>query len=586
MHSKTLTTVLGASLLLLGGYTGKAQSERLRPNKPEKKAAVAAKGSGAAMAGLSGSPSDPGPALKGVVIVGDRSQIKAKGDVSATGVQVGSGRDLDLLHKWDKQLKAVLQPLMGQPINTYNLGRLQREIVLLYRLHNHPLVDVVLPEQESVSAGVVQIFVIEGRLGKVVVQGNKHFSTDVFTKSLRVQPGEVIDTGKFLADVDWLNRNPGRFADLAFQQGQKIGESDAVLSVTDRFPLRGFLGFENNGPRFVGENRLFAGFNWFDVFGWDQRLSYQYTTDTDFKLLHAHSVSYEIPLPWRHTISLYGGYADSRADFNTALVSQTGSSVQVSGRYEVPLPRIGSFSHAINFGLDFKRMDNTLEFGGTPVFGGNLDVFQAAAQYRTTCVDKWGTSGLSLQGFWSPGGVSSDNSDAAFRAYRGPQAQSTYGYGQLSLERQTKLPWDFAWVFRAMGQLATGNLPTSEQLGLGGSLGPRGYDEREANGDQGYVLINEIHTPSFPVLQNFKPAWRDSIKLLGFFDYGETQNIDLLVGEDPHIGMMSVGAGIRYQFRDNLSAKFDYGFQLKDTGPLNPHAPRNSRGTVSVLLSF
>lgn len=586
MHSKILTPLLGAFIVLLAGNSGMAQSERLKPKQPEKKPAKAAKPAAAEAAGLPGSPRDPGPALKGVVIVGDRASIKAKGDVAAAGVVVGSGKELDLLRLWDKELRAMIQPLLGQPINTYNLGRLQREIVLMYRRHHHPLVDVVLPEQESVSSGVVQVFVLEGRLGKVQVEGNKYYSTEVFTRAIRLQPGDLIDADKLLTDVDWLNRNPGRYTDVAFRQGQKLGESDVVLNVKDRFPVRGYVGYENNGPRFVGEDRLFAGANWFNVFGWDHRLSYQYTTDVELKLLHAHSLSYEIPLPWRHTLSLYGGYADSEADLNTALVSQRGSSLQVSGRYEIPLGRVGNFSHSVNFGLDFKRLDNTLEFGGAPVFGGNLDIFQVAGQYRTTCLDKWGASGVSLEGFWSPGGITSNNSDAAFRAYRGPQSDSSYGYGRLSLERETKLPAGFSWVLRATGQMATGNIPTSEQLGLGGSLGPRGYDEREANGDQGYLLMNEIVTPGFPLLERFNSRAKDNIKLLAFFDFGQTQNIDLILGEDPHLEMMSAGVGLRYQFRTNLGARFDYGWQLKDTGPVNPHSPRNSRGTVSVILSF
>lgn len=586
MHPKTLTSLLSTLLVLQGGYCGLAQSDRLQPKKPKNVPEAKAKPVNAAALGLSGSPSDPGPALKGVLVVGSREAVKAKGEVPAQGINIGGGKELDLLRSRESELRAMLQPLLGQPINTYNLGRLQREIVLLYRRHNHPLVDVVLPEQESVANGVVQVFVLEARLGKVLVEGNKHFKTELFSSGLRVGAGEVIDTERLLGDVDWLNRNPGRYVDLAFRKGDRLAESDVVLNVRDRFPLRGYVGYENNGPRAVGEDRLLAGFNWFNAFGWDHQLSYQYSTDLDFKLLHSHSLSYEIPLPWRHAISIYGGYADSKADFGTTLLNQRGSSLQVSGRYEIPLSRFGTFSHSVNFGLDFKRLDNTLEFGGIPIFGGNLDIFQAAGQYRTLCLDKWGSSSMGLEGFWSPGGVSGNNSDAAFRAYRGPNADASYGYGRLSLERQTKLPWDFAWVVRATGQMSSKNLPTSEQLGLGGSLGPRGYDEREANGDQGYLIINELQTPAFPVFGRMSSRANDSLKVLGFFDYGETANIDLLPAEDPHIQLMSVGAGLRYQLRANLSARFDYGWQLKDSGPLNPHSRGNSRGSVSVILSF
>ncbi len=584
MYPKSLKTLLGVGLAVLCSTPALAQSERLQPKKPEATPAAAAPKADPATAGLTGSPQDPGPALKGVAILSSREEIKAKGDVSADGVSVGPGSQLDLLRS--AKFKAALQPLMGQPINTYNLGRLQREIVLFYRKNNRPLVDVVLPAQESVGNGVVQVFILEGKLGKVEVEGNKHFKSELFTKNLSLRPGDVIDSQELLTDLDWLNRNPGRHVDASFRQGEKLGESDVVLRVKDRFPLRGYVGYENNGPRIAGEDRLFAGFNWLNAFGLDHRLSYQYTTDIDFDLLQAHSVSYEIPLPWRHTLSFYGGYADSEADFNTTALTQEGSSYQMSGRYEIPLGRKGNFSHLVNFGLDFKRLDNQLEFNGFTIFGGELDIFQVAAQYRSECYDKWGSTALKLDAYWSPGDITSNNDDAAFRAYRGFEADSSYIYTRLTLERMTKLPANFSWLFRATGQLSSQNIPTSEQLGIGGSMGARGYDEREANGDNGYLFVNEIHSPNIPFLTLINKKAGDNLKLLAFFDAGQTQNIDLLIGEDPHVQLMSAGVGLRYQFRTNLSVRFDYGWQLMDSGPLNPHSPDNSRGHVAAILSF
>lgn len=583
MYPRTITTVLGAGLVLLG-TSAFAQSKRLEPKKPEPAESKSDALPDPSTAGLTGSPQDPGPALKGVIIVHSREGIHAKGDVAAEGVVVEAGSELDLLR--GPEFKAMIQPLLGQPINQYNIGRLQREIILFYRRHNHPVVDVILPDQESVGNGVVQVIAMEGRLGKVVVEGNKYYRKEIFTGSLRAQEGDIINSEELLSDIDWMNRNPGRYVEPSFHQGEKVGESDVILRVRERYPLRVFVGYENNGPRNVGEDRVYAGFNWFNVGGWDHRLSYQYTADIDFSLLSAHTMSYEIPLPWRHTLTFYGGYADSKADFNTTLLTQKGSSLQLSGRYEIPLGRIGNFSHLVNFGLDFKRLDNTLEFGGFPVFGGNLDIFQFAGQYRTECTDKWGGTTMSVDVFWSPGGVTQNNDDASFRAYRGPQADASYIYSRISMERTTKLPGDFSWVVRGAGQLSSQNIPNSEQLGLGGSMGPRGYDEREANGDQGYLFSTEVYTPNLPVLSLVNEKAGDSLKLLGFFDCGETQNVDLLIGEDPHVQLMSVGVGLRYQFRSNLSVRFDYGWQLKDTGPLVPHSPDNSRGHIAAILSF
>ena len=119
-------------------------------------------------------------------------------------------------------------------------------------------------------------------------------------------------------------------------------------------------------------------------------------------------------------------------------------------------------------------------------------------------------------------------------------------------------------------------------------MGPRGYDEREANGDNGYLIVNEIHSPNLPLFSMINKKAGDNLKLLAFFDMGQTQNIDLTPTETSHIRLVSAGVGLRYQFRTHLSVRFDYGWQLRDSGnPLNnPHSPENSRGHIAAILSF
>jgi hypothetical protein len=85
MYQPSFKKLLGVGLAVLCATPAMAQSERLQPKKPEAAPAAAAPKVDPATIGLKGSPEDPGPALKGVSIVGSREEVKSKGDVAADG---------------------------------------------------------------------------------------------------------------------------------------------------------------------------------------------------------------------------------------------------------------------------------------------------------------------------------------------------------------------------------------------------------------------------------------------------------------------------------------------------------------------
>ena len=106
-------------------------------------------------------------------------------------------------------------------------------------------------------------------------------------------------------------------------------------------------------------------------------------------------------------------------------------------------------------------------------------------------------------------------------------------------------------------QIGSGNLVPSEQLGVGGYSTVRGYDEREANGDRGFVVNTELRTPAMALLGRF-PKWKvdDQLQFLAFMDYGVTsENIDPAPnsGSETTSHLHSVGGGFRYTISRYLS---------------------------------
>lgn len=554
--------------------------ELIAPKEPPRKTAPAQ---------LPQPPLQPAPAtndaiviesLVGLVLINSPEHVIETSEVaSIRGLQA---KEVPLCQQ--PGFKSVTDRYLGKPLTEKSLGELMRDIILYYRSVDHPVVDVFAPEQD-VTDGVLQLVVIEAKIGEKKVEGNRWFGSKTLIDEIRLKSGDYINARTLLSDLDWINRNPFRSVNLIYSRGENLGTTDLVLQTQDRFPLRVFTGYENTGNQLTGLDRYLAGFNWGDAFGLGQQVNYQYTTSGDFSSFRAHSGGYIVPLPWRHIVGIYGGYAESSALDSTSLLRLKGRGWQTSGRYTVPLPGSSALVHEAFTGFDFKVSNNNLDFGGDSVYKSATDIDQFVFGYNFSLTDNWGATNGGFTTYYSPGDLSGANHNSVFDQARAG-AKSAYTYTLFTLERVTKLPFGFTWDLRGTAQLANENLLGSEQLGLGGFSTVRGYEEREVNGDQGWIINNEIRTPPVSLVHLFTKsnAVQDSLQFLFFWDYGTVSNVVKQPGESANTTLTSIGPGVRYKINTYASLRFDYGFQLKDSGVANNND--GSYGHLAFLLSY
>ncbi|MFI5345666.1 MAG: ShlB/FhaC/HecB family hemolysin secretion/activation protein [Elusimicrobiota bacterium] len=513
--------------------------------------------------------------LKGVVFVGDPQLVVPGGLSGVKGVRADG-----LPVFADPDFAKRVQPAFGQPISKRLIDRILLEVVRQSRAHRQPVVDAFAPPQ-NVTNGVLQIVVLEGKVGQIKVEGNKEFSSGVLSRVIRAEPGGTIDSGVLAEDIDWINRNPFRHVDLVYAKGSQLGSTDLVLRTSEHRPFRFYAGTDNSGTTTTQMERLTFGSGWGDVFGGDGQLNYQYDGSPDFRSLRAHSLTYIQPLPWRSIVSLLGSYSDSRANL-PAPANLTGYSWQLSLNYEMPLPWLGAYQHSVSAGFDFKRSNNNLTFGGVSVFAAAADVDQFKVVYSGKLPDDLGETSTRLSGFFSPGGLSPNDNDAAYATSRAG-APAAYDYFKFELNRTTRLfdGWTLANLLTA--QISDANLLPSEQMGFGGFDTIRGVDTRVLNADHGYLVTTEVRSPFVPVLgalNGFKGL--DQCQLYGFVDYGAGGNHTLLPGERVESKLLSVGPGLRYNILDNVSARFDFGWQLKN----DAEGSLGRRADLGVMISY
>ena len=478
----------------------------------------------------------------------------------------------------NQKLETQLQPYLGQPINKETLLAIKKEIVSYYASVDHPLVLIRVPEQ-SVKDGTVRVIVTEARAGEITYVGNCRFSDRTLERYLHLKPGQPIDQDLLLNDIASMNRSPFHNTNASLIPGTAQGLTDIELVTKDRFPLRTYAGADNTGNQFSENVRLYAGFNYGNMFWIGDLLTYQFTMAPSYKDFSSHFASYTSFLPWGHTMVVYGALAWIEPDIQT--FRSTGKSSQLSFRYQMPFkPYYKPFFQELRFGFDYKGTNSDLFFIDNlldaPLITHQVNLTQITLGYQSnnnTPKNQWTITG---DLFFSPGPWLANQKDSDFNDLRA-HAKNIYAYGRFSFGDIVSLPRGFSFASLLRMQAATGPLLPSEQYGLGGYNTVRGYDERQFNADNAINLGVEIRSPSL----NIKQKLCDELIFLAFVDYGFGTNYQNELPEVPSSeNLLSTGLGARYLIQPYVSARADYGFKL-----LHPALSGGSLGKFHLSIT-
>lgn len=391
------------------------------------------------------------------------------------------------------ELQARVQELVGQSLTLAELEQGAQRIAEHYRARGW-YARVYLPEQD-LTDGRLRIQVLEGRFGHSQLnapdepRANGAYVQQLVTHGL--QAGEPLSAAALERGLLLANDLPGIQAQGLLQAGQQSGQSDLVVSVQDQAFVTGDIGLSNHGLRATGRAQAVGGLALNNLSGLGDQLA--------LRLLAAEGVRsalarYSLPLGYDGLrlaahgsvlgYELGGSYRplDAKGQARTAgltlsypLIRQSRHNLNLSAGYEhrryrddilgAPLRR--HYINALTLGLNGDLRD---ALGGGGISWG-------AAQFT--------------QGALHMADVGSDRAqDAA-----GPRSQGSYSKLALQLGRGQTLAWLGAgWQAQAAlsGQLASGNLASSERMTLGGPNQVRAYPVNEAAGDAGLLLKLEL----------------------------------------------------------------------------------------------
>ncbi|MFH0725682.1 MAG: ShlB/FhaC/HecB family hemolysin secretion/activation protein [Pseudomonadota bacterium] len=467
----------------------------------------------------------------------------------------------------NEDLQKIVGPEIGSGKTADDVEAARDRLEKYFHNKGYPTVIVNIPEQ-SVEGGTVQLEVIESKIRRVRVTGNRYFTMEKILGDLpSVSAGRILYVPDVQKELAVLNRNPDLKVAPVLTPGKEVGTIDIELKVKDKLPLHASVEVNNRGTHNTTDLRVNGMISYDNLWQKEHSVSAQFqTSPQDTSEVQAITASYVMPAPWNKNqmFVMYGLWSDSETAFGSDFLT-IGSGFIFGLRNIIPLPPLPSldnFSHSLSLGIDYKDFDEDLSFKESEEEGMKTPISYAPVSlaYNAVRKDTTGYTQLNTGLNFLFRNLASDPDEFENKRYK---ARGNYVYATTGLERSQNLPAGFNLTAKVDGQLSNQPLISNEQYIAGGMASVRGYKESEAAGD------NAVHTTvefGRPFQLSNESAWGGiQITPYVFYDGAWLRIKNALDGQDDKLSLQGMGAGMRGSLSDKLDFEIDAASALSDT---------------------
>ncbi|WP_114325053.1 ShlB/FhaC/HecB family hemolysin secretion/activation protein [Candidatus Colwellia aromaticivorans] len=440
-----------------------------------------------------------------------------------------------------ENISQLTDKYVNRKLDISQIITLVNEINQLYATKTQIVARAILPKQK-VSDGVIKIQLIESTLGKIELEGNTYTRDSSLRDSISLDTGELIHLNELDENLVSFNRWNDIKLKASLQPGETYGTTDVIVVVDEsqQYSLNVFA--DNAGRETVGENR--AGFTMkvASLFGFRDRLIVGASSSHGSTNVWG---SYEIPIDntgTRFVLSYDGGDIEI-VDGELKPLNVTGDSSNVGFSVVKPIATERSYDWDLSVGFvrkSSKSYFDDVELVSTiardVIFNTHLRFFD---EYGT-----WLTSHAITLG----------DSEAV--------EQRDYIFYTGSLVRLHYFDYGDRLLVRASWQLSdTDDLPSFDQITVGGMASVRGYTEGLLTGDRGYKMSAEYTHPL-----GITDKFIHDVNVFAFLDHGAAfpyrgDNGSSSKSED---FLVSIGGGLEFDIMNDFSIKVSYGVPLKN----------------------
>jgi len=467
----------------------------------------------------------------------------------------------------DKEIAEVTAPFTNRTLLTEDLERLRLALTLLYINKGYLTSGAIIPDQD-VASGVITVQIIEGKLTRIDVEGNRWFRSSYLSDRLSLGSRTPVTLDPLQEQLQLLQQDRRiERVNAELRPGDQRGDSVLNVRVADRNPFHASMEVNNYQTPLVGEIRGMGTLTHDNLTGHGDPLSLSYGQSSGaFPIVDA---SYALPFNrYGTTFSPYYRRYDFKLiepPFGPLNINTDTEIIGMSLRHpiyktvtdEVALSIIGEhlFTQSFLFG--------NVPFNFFPGFqngAATVSALRFAQDWTHRTLD----TVLAVRSRFSVGlnvlsatiNANPDTPDGQFFSWLG-QAQAIKQFGEEWLGMQLLGRMDL--------QLTNSPLFPLEQVSLGGRYTVRGYREVTILRDNSFIASVE---PRFPLLRwaNGEPM----VQLAPFVDVAQGWNLGdnrpsatAPITSFPDT-LASVGAGLRWNILPNDRASFEvyWGQQL------------------------
>jgi len=442
----------------------------------------------------------------------------------------------------------TIKEFVGKEQTIDGLNDAATKVRAYYRERGYFLAQAYLPQQE-IKDGVVEIAVIEARVGKVAVnfkEGTRYSETMVrgIVQS-HLREGDIITEQGLETPLLLLNDFPNAQVTSEIKPSQTIGAADLVVHVSDvGAAINGYVDYDNSGNRFIGQHRYGVSFNLNNPFTLGDQISYRgFISNEEFGF---YRFAYVVPVGyWGTRVGFSYATFHYRLGLSAQDATGTVSSLRAQGIHGAgavmtayafhPFIRTRSSNLIAQFAYETKSLsDRNVAAGSisdTRITSSKLGV---VGDFRD------GMLGGGLNSFSY--NITEGNTDlspsalvTADLAATGFKTSGRFAKHNFEFRRLQKLTDNATLLLSMSGQMASKNLPSAEKFSLGGPAGVRAYPTGDGLGDTGWVFQGEARY----LVPGFKLAGGD-VTVSAFWDQGWAQ-----VNENNLAGVNQVDKNIR-----------------------------------------
>ncbi len=458
------------------------------------------------------------------------------------------------------EIQAVVSQFEGQELTFRAMQKAADLITDEFRKKGYATSRAYIPPQD-LREGSLTIRVIEGKVGKVQIEGNKYFKTQLLEKKLNLAPAGNFDYSALQRSLVYINEHPDRTARATLMPGKEPGTTDVVIKVEDKLPIHAGFEYDNYGSRYISKNRysLFLEDN--NLFGFDDKL-YLKAQMTEADHLKLYQGRYSLPILEGLDVGAY--FVDSALKLGKEFKDlDARGDASIYGLFMTKsLINKADMDLRFNLGFDYKRIRNYLS--GAQSSRDSLRVLKTG--FDLDINDIWGRNVILPEinmGFADILGAMKDKDPNASRAGAGGE----FTKGILSYYRLQALPWETTFLWKNFSQFTNNNLCAVEQFQIGGATSVRGYPPAEKFGDRGLYSSPELSFPIYFLPKDWKVPFNqeklyDTNRLVLFYDWGTVRLRNPQAGEKKSDTLRGWGFGYRFNLRDNLSFRVELGYPL------------------------